>query len=213
MQQIITNLKSFNRKERFHLIGTALGNKDFKLADEFRSILNTTFSINIPSNAFVAMDYHLDWIWASLYLNYNLDDKQNKVYPNTYGIITANQEDIDIIVAYIEGVICHIVMLEAKAETGWTNKQMQSKADRLTILFGKGGKKWNNVIPHFAIISPHKPIYLETDNWSDWMKPDGNVKWLELKLPESLRIIRCDENRKITENGMFWMVKHKKWQE
>lgn len=207
MQPIIDNLRSFNRKERFHLIGTALGKKDFALSEEFRVELNNKLELTIPTTAFVGMDYHLDWIWASLYMHFNLNNNQNKIYPNIDGIITANQEDIDLIITFLEDSICHIVMLEAKVDTGWTNKQMNSKANRFTKLFGADGKKWDNVMPHFIIASPNEPIHLKTEDWPDWMKPNGYIKWLKLILPPFVRVIRCDEQGKITEDGKYWTVK------
>jgi len=34
---LISLLKYFNRKERFFLLGQALGNKDFRISDTFRN--------------------------------------------------------------------------------------------------------------------------------------------------------------------------------
>lgn len=58
MSAMIEFLDKLNRKERFFLIGKALGNKDFKLDGSFRQELSQAFGIEIPANAFVAMDYH-----------------------------------------------------------------------------------------------------------------------------------------------------------
>jgi hypothetical protein len=41
MEDLIRILKSFKRKERFYLIGKALGNPDFKLSPEFRELIGT----------------------------------------------------------------------------------------------------------------------------------------------------------------------------
>ena len=59
MSALIDQLKRFNRKERFFLVGLALGNPDFKLSDAFRSSLHDLLGVSIPADAFVAMDYHL----------------------------------------------------------------------------------------------------------------------------------------------------------
>ena len=59
MMTLLQYLESFNRKERFFLIGDALGNPAFQLSDDFRVELNTAFGIHPLSNAFAAMDYHL----------------------------------------------------------------------------------------------------------------------------------------------------------
>jgi hypothetical protein len=68
-QDLIDNLRKFNRKERFYLVGEALGNKNFKLGDRFIKRLESTINIKIPKNAFAAMDYHLDWMELSIKLN------------------------------------------------------------------------------------------------------------------------------------------------
>ena len=66
MPDLIEVLEQFNRKERFFLIGQALGNEDFPLSKSFRKALGEEIGIDIPRGAFAAMDYHLDWIAASL---------------------------------------------------------------------------------------------------------------------------------------------------
>ena len=65
MMTLMEHLESFNREERFFLVGTALGNPDFQLSTDFQTKLNTAFGIQPPNSAFVAMDYHLDWLHAS----------------------------------------------------------------------------------------------------------------------------------------------------
>lgn len=133
MTDLITILKSFNRKERFFLIGQALGNSHFILADSFKKKLSDKLELNIPSNAFVAMDYHIDWIFASLFLF--LNPKKHPPY-KTDGALTATQEDVDLIIAFIDRDIYHLILIEAKGETSWSNKQLNSKSERLKKIFG-----------------------------------------------------------------------------
>src|SRR4051812_23440982 len=59
-------LRRLNRKERFFLVGMALGNPSFELAPAFRDLIGGALGLKIPHDSFVAMDYHLDWIYASL---------------------------------------------------------------------------------------------------------------------------------------------------
>ena len=128
MPDLIGLLKRFNRKERFFLITQAL---TCQLSDDFRLALGGTVDLQIPHDAFMAMDYHLDWLTAALYAHEH--GKADLIYENPQQqIIKGNQEDIDLLVAFPEGEKYHIVLVEAKGATGWTNKQMQSKADRLT---------------------------------------------------------------------------------
>ena len=67
-KSLIDNLKSFNRKERFYLIGQMLGNPEFRMDDKQLDKISKLIEVKIPREYFAAMDYHLDWIYASLYL-------------------------------------------------------------------------------------------------------------------------------------------------
>lgn len=62
VSDLINLLQRFNRKERFFLVGHALGNKDFRLPEDFRLSLSSATNLGeeIPCDAFAAMDYHLD---------------------------------------------------------------------------------------------------------------------------------------------------------
>ena len=70
----IDYLRILNRKERFHLLRGVLGKTTFCLADHFRTELESCLSdslngaLSIPSHAFAAMDFHLDWIAMALHL-------------------------------------------------------------------------------------------------------------------------------------------------
>ena len=44
-EALLDYLESFNRKERLFVVGDALGNPTFRLGDDFRKRLKTTFSI------------------------------------------------------------------------------------------------------------------------------------------------------------------------
>ncbi|WP_349918403.1 hypothetical protein [Aeromonas veronii] len=68
---LIENLKSFNRKERFYLVGQMLGNPEFRMDDKQLDEISRLIGFKIPREYFAAMDYHLDWIYASLYLTKN----------------------------------------------------------------------------------------------------------------------------------------------
>ena len=53
MKTLLEHLESFNRKERFFLVGNALGNPDFQLSAEFQAKLAEAFGIRPPNSAFV----------------------------------------------------------------------------------------------------------------------------------------------------------------
>src|SRR5581483_7130104 len=94
----IDYLQRFNRKERFFLVGAALGNSGFSLSADFRASVGAALDLQIPDDAFVAMDYHLDWIYASLVLANR--DGDCGPYANSDRLIRAQQADTDLLVAY-----------------------------------------------------------------------------------------------------------------
>lgn len=205
MQNIIEYLKDFNSKERFFLVGQILGNPDFTLASEFRDKLSDLLKIPIPADALSAMDYHLDWLYASL--NLAKDKDLTKVYPNVNKLIRAQQEDIDWLIAFKGQSEYHLVLIEAKGVTSWTNKQMASKAIRFGDIFGEQGNNWPSIVPHFVIMSRSQSKGLLAEKWPQWMAPNGKILWLELPIPEYLlHVYRCNEQGRKSQNGQSWKV-------
>ena len=204
--RFITSLKSFNRKERFFLVGWALGNRGFRLEPVFTRQLSSELALDVPSDAFVAMDYHLDWIYASAFLS--VTDGAEAVHSNRDRLISGNQEDIDLVVAFDDGNPAHLIMVEAKGVTGWTNKQATSKARRLEAIFGQRGDGWPGIQPHFVIVSPRESEGLDCRSWPGWMKrEDGRPHWMRMEIPSGLlRVTRCDEAGKVTAAGGHWKV-------
>ena len=208
-RSLIDYLRDFNRKERFILLDHVLGDrgKVFSLNRHFRDELKDTLDLEIPANAFVAMDYHLDWIQMALHLAYRPDSIQAI---QNRGLVEANQEDVDLLVAFNSGSQIHLVLVEAKADTGWTNKQLKSKARRLERIFNKRVRK--AVAPHFVLMSRSKPSDdLETANWPPWMKREGGAAhWLDLPLRDGLlKVTRCDATGKSNKNGDRLLVRQR----
>ncbi len=207
---VIENLKSFNRKERFYLIGLALDNRDFKLGQGFREALSTKLHINVPDNPFCAMDYHVDWIYASLALalpNRNEGPYRRPSKRPSKEELSFTQEDVDLLVAFEDNAgQCHIIMIEAKGDTNWLNRQLASKAKRLNATFDSDGRRWTGVTPHFVILSPRAPQKLKTDGFPEWLLTDGAPRWIPLSnMPHGLRqVTRCDSKGRQSEGGEFW---------
>jgi hypothetical protein len=203
---VIEYLRSFNSKERFFLIGHALDNPTLKIGQKFKTVVEGCFGIDIPDNALTAMDYHLDWLWASLYLACK-GHAASGVVSNAGQEIRAQQEDIDLLIAFPEGSSCHIVLVEAKGVTGWTNKQMASKVKRFEQILGADGRRWPCVVPHFLLLSPRKPQRLNVSAWPSWMTAGGEVPWCQLPVPNILRkVTRCNSDGKESRKGSYWMV-------
>jgi len=153
----------------------------------------------------VAMDYHLDWLFASIQLSF---DSTKRIFPIEDDCISANQQDVDLLVAFERENETHIVLLEAKALTGWSNEQLNSKAKRLSKIFGKDGKRWQNIVPHFILISPNISKGLSSREWPEWMAPNGLIKWITLPGTEKKEsVYRCDEKGKSSKDGRYWTIK------
>lgn len=205
--RFITYLKSFNRKERFFLIGWALGNREFRLSPAFRRELSSVLSLDVPDEAFAAMDYHLDWIYASAFLSATGGDAE-AVHSNADGLVSGSQEDMDLVVAFSAGETAHLIMVEAKGVTAWTNKQATSKARRLEAIFGQRGDTWPHIRPHFVIVSPRESEGLDCGAWPGWMKcADGRPHWMRMEIPGGLpRVTRCHETGRVSREGRYWKV-------
>lgn len=205
MNNLLQNLKNFNAKERFFLIGEIIGNPELHPTSSYIKNISQQLGLNIDKIAFSAMDYHLDWLYACLEKTENPDAK---IFNNHKKTILGQQEDIDFIIGYIEKDITHLILIEAKATTGWTNAQLKSKAERLAKIFGSDGKKWKNVAPHFIITSPKFPKKIKYTDWPAWMKVDDSICWLELKIPKNIQYVtRCDSSGNVTSEGEFWTIR------
>ena len=205
MPDLIELLDSFNRKERFFLISQALGS--FQLSDDFRRELGAVIGLTIPHGAFTAMDYHLEWLTAALY-GYDHGDV-DRIFDNPQQqVIRGNQEDTDLLVAFKYSGQYHLILVEAKGATAWTNRQMRSKADRLAQIFGSEGNRYPGVVPHICLASPRPPKQLKASEWPGWMsKDDGSYIWLELKFPkERVMVTRCDANGHRSAKGLHFRI-------
>ena len=246
MSSLIENLKRFNSKERYFLVDYATKG-GFELSDKFREDVSKALNLELPeSPTFVAMDYHLDWLLASLVLekfpgwelyedkdlpkfqNQKTDieatqeDEDLPKFKKLENDIEATQEDIDFIIAFDKGEETHIVLLEVKGVTGWTNKQLNSKAvhlDKIDKILDSDEKCYQGVFFHFAIFSPKKPTErLKLTKGPKWMKSKANDEVVWIKLPlgtkdlpleikDLWKVERCDKDRKRGKNGKWWTVK------
>ena len=207
MPTLLDHLREFNRKERFYLIGMALWNTKFRLSREFREALGDILELEVPEDAFAAMDYHLDWIAASLQLA--ADGDSPGPYPRDPRLMTATQEDIDLLVAYPEANSYHLIMLEAKGVTAYSNSQLRSKIKRLNAVFFEGeAAKTARAIPHFALTAPKPPKLLNVKDIPSWvLGKDGSFTCLPMKLPPVLKkVVRCYQDSRVSYQGEYWKV-------
>ena len=216
-RDFIAYLEDFNRKERFILLNHVLGQQGedaFSLNRSFRERLEDKLGLGIRPNAFVAMDYHLDWIQMALHLAYRHDSHATCIANTGKELIEANQEDVDLLVAFKEenGAKIHVLLIEAKADTGWTNKQLKSKAGRLGRIFDK--RVLGVVEPHFVLMSRKEPsTKLETKEWPGWMRANGPTPWHWLELPLRdglLKVTRCDQDENSNKEGDYLLIRQRK---
>lgn len=209
MPSVLENLERLNRKERFYLIGAALGNQSFRLASEFRQELSREFALTVPENAFVAMDYHLNWIYTACALAFE-QPIQKRIYPNASGIVDGTQEDVDLVIAWQDtpSNIFPVVMLEAKGATPYSNAQFRHKVNRLCQVFGDDGKRWPHVTPYLGLMSPRPPKRLDYSVCPSWMKIGGKIPWLRMPIPtDRLVLFGCDNQGKPNQDRPFWTVR------
>ena len=155
------------------------------------------------------MDYHLNWVHASLVLAHYSDTNTRKRCLHN-GSVKENQEDVDLLVAFYskEDGKYHLILVEAKAFSSdgyapWLNSQMKSKVERLSLIFNNNGNEYNDVIPHYCLTSNSQPRRLDTESWPEWMKPDnGRALWLKLRLPTERLVVKYNFSVwKIGEGG------------
>jgi len=189
---VLSALESFNRKERFFVICAALDLPALHLGPNFRRRVEMAFGVTVTDPVFVAIDYHQDWLMAALRLAHG-EITEQQPNPDPTGRITGNQEDVDLLLAFCGEGTTHLVMLEAKAETGFASKQMDSKAMHLAGIFGHHGDRFRLVTPHFGLLSPKPPVRLGYTGWPAWMAPNGTPIWLQLDVPKQRRrVVRCN---------------------
>lgn len=217
MSRMIAALRSFDRKERFAVLREALGFDPEipRLAPRFREKLNDsidkTRTIRCPKHAYLAMDYHLDWIEMALHRA-----KEKKTGPappfsrDLFPEVNRTQKDVDLLIAFDRktagAVKTHLVLIEAKAYLGWDNPQLDQKAERLGNIFGDDGDRWSFAKPHFVLMTAKRSQRIQAHNWPKWMKDGNDVNWLDYDLPNRLKITRCTEKGDSSKTGSHLVI-------
>jgi hypothetical protein len=208
MLGLIECLRAFNRKERYYVVRKLLGEASAAPTLAFCAELGGKLDLIIPADPWWAMDYHLDSIYAALILA--RDNAPERIYENKNKdkcVIHGHQEDMDLLLAYDERDVSHLIFIEAKGVTAWANQPMKSKMDRLGSIFGPEGKDWPGVVPHLVLMSPRPPRDLNVQAWPQWAVPSGKAAWIELPIPTKLkRVMRCDSKGVPDKTGAFWTV-------
>lgn len=194
----------FNRKERFWLLSDALGSPFLNLDPDFLRRVSDELGIEIPKEPWWAFDYHLDWLHAVLSSAPTFDLSQHQSpRPNNPRYIKGTQEDIDLLIAFDQTVI----LVEAKLDTSWSNKQMSRKAERFRNL------PVDHVQMHLLLTSPAKTARLGCSDWPAWARKDSvptTPNHIALTnghaIQSALMVSRCDSNGKKSRVGEYWSI-------
>lgn len=221
---IVEALRQFNRKERYWLIRNALGPSSGQLGEDFRNAIGALLGIQIPEDAWWAMDYHLDWLVGALALERGkqkvgdaLPNPDTSVNKEPVALVQGNQEDIDLVVAFGNTLI----LIEAKGDTSWSNTQLKSKVRRLEVILGPTGtaeSTLSRMSVRFILMSPNPSTRLVRGNdqpWPVWMLKDGNLMWIPMRMAEAgqepafLKVVRCkDKDGSVGKEGSHWKIDH-----
>jgi hypothetical protein len=122
-------------------------------------------------------------------------------------MVEGTHEDIDLIVAWQDAEQAHIVMIEAKGVTPFSNEQLRSKVTRLEAIFGETGDDRQPIKPHFMLASHRESPRIKTAGWPAWTLVDNRPIWVQMRLPSDLlTATRCHEDGLVGAMGDYWKV-------
>ena len=205
MSTLINFLERLNRKERYFVVAHATGARDLTLGEDMRQRLSRETGVQVPASARLFIDYHFDWLVASLRLAF--DQPARLSFRNTGQAVQGNQEDLDLLVAFEDRTITQLVMVEAKAGTAWSISQLRSKVARLNSMFGKDGANFPLVKPHFLLLSPGKPSPQVMKAMPKWDTAPASHRWIPLNYPkERLIVERTLVSKQPSRTGRYFTV-------
>lgn len=209
MSVLINFLERLNRKERYFVLAHATGVRDLSIGQQFRKELSDAIGVEVPESARLFMDYHFDWLISSLRLAY--DQPARLFFKNSPKEVMGNQEDLDLLVAFEERQVTHLVMIEAKAATSWLTEQLRSKVNRLEKIFREGEVWEGHVEPHLVLMSPGEPSADVTKVLSRWDKSHGPTPWIQLNYRnERLVVERTMADKRPSKTGRHYLI-HSEW--
>lgn len=198
MVDIAEILSRFNRKERDWLVKNAVGKS--ALSSEFCRRVEGALGgslppMAIPTDAWWAMDYHLDWLAAALWA-YAHPECDTTWQPRAE-LIKGTHEDVDLIIAFDTTII----LVEAKGVRAWDNDQMDRKIERLLGL-GLQPDGSVTIAPAvrilFALASPRSPKNLRMTGYHSALDA---VPYLPLVPVRSDGVFK-----KVVTNGEHWRI-------
>lgn len=204
---LIERLRALNAKERYWLLRQALGHS-FVPAPPFIAALAAAAGLPVPdpvqqAQAFMAMDYHLNWIHAALSAEeFPSRPRRRKDMPSNpcnglsgpdeVWAIQDNQEDVDLLLAYPctqAGLsLVQIILVEAKAAMPLDPGQLKFKLRRLQHIVGfarRGGSPFAFDV-RLVLMSPHArlpALAMDASLYPDIL-PGASLPHLRLRLSD-----------------------------
>jgi hypothetical protein len=207
--QILASLDSHERPILFQWATQ----RAFALGEDVRAHLGSAIDREIPADAFVAMDYTLDWLYAATVICQGKDPLTTfQQWPVNHLLLRASIEDIDLLIAWEDRHRHrHTVLVEAKGFTGWTNKQVQGKIDRLAAIFG--GDLASDFDVHFVMAGPKASKGLKTQDWPVWTGSEERRHFVSIPDPGARYAVqRCTEKGEPTSEGpSHWRLIKRTW--
>ncbi len=104
-----------------------------------------------------------------------------------------------------------LLLIEAKGFTGWSNKQLLSKAHRLGAIFDEQTRRHVDV--RFVLVGPKHSAGIVTDGWPSWMTTEDRYHFLDIPDPgPRCSVQRCTSDRKPTKTSYtHWQAVPRKW--
>lgn len=185
---LVENLKALNAKERDHLMRFAyLGDtgayhetkcwlSDNITVELWEQLAGTQLYDQKPACVFAAMDYHLDWLYAALFLACSEKeegirvevDKRCRAIPDcgesdpTLRPISGSQEDVDLLVVFEKGEKVVVLFIEAKGAASVDKKQLKRKLTRLGHILEESGAR-NCLECKFVLVGREPNIQRESE--------------------------------------------------
>lgn len=180
----------------------------------------------------LAMDFHLNWLAAALQLAFDHksvgeDLDQTVLSLSVDGVEGAvperstferNQEDIDLLLGWRDGEDYKLVLVEAKAHSAFSTKQIASKSARFAAIFGPEGERYAGRPVQIAIVlagfrEPQQSQFKTA--WGELAIRETNVddkhpRFVSLlTAPQVLMVGEHDDTGKPKTGGKLWRVSEK----
>lgn len=202
-EALVRNLKLFNAKERDHLMRFAYLGGDAAYPDA-STFLSPRFDAVLREEhvrpmglgpeakcVFAGMDYHLDWLFAALWLartspagtpedgvRVPMDAHEGvagiKSLYTDFRPLNGSQEDIDLVAVFDDGQRLAVLLIEAKGSAAFDKVQLARKVirlDRILVDSGMSAADSRAIQFRFILAAPNKPRFEDCRAYARTLPP------------------------------------------